>query len=262
MKRVWIPVVAVAALGALVVVARWEGRRQTDEQLRGLAQVRAAVGPLSSPALTAYRLSRPNTCLAYRRGAHPYALELCFDAAGRLVEASDRRGSVPKVFSLRFDPDAADVVLPQAETDPALGRLKKIAMVNIWSGVVSQVEVCVNSAHILSSLPVGPARAKMAEIAAVCAVAHRSVGDSAHLARDAGLSALEAAAEDLDTVLRDYGTAFEMLQPALDDSPSAALAALRRFERTEIALNDRMQEIVRHLHRAVPSLAASPRLEP
>src|SRR5262249_51204148 len=107
--RRWVLAVAgiVLVAGALLVVGRAERRHQVDQQLRGLAVVARLVGPLDQPQLTGYRLEPIFDCLVYRRGRNPYALELCIDKAGRLVEAIDRRGAVRHYYSLRSEPTAS-----------------------------------------------------------------------------------------------------------------------------------------------------------
>jgi hypothetical protein len=107
-RRLVPAVLALVLLVAVsVVVGRWEARRHAAEENRGIARVRAAVGPLESRSLSAYRRAPIFDCLLYRRGAHPYALELCFDRDGRIVEAIDRTGREPRIWSLREDPSRA-----------------------------------------------------------------------------------------------------------------------------------------------------------
>jgi len=53
----------------------------------GIAQIRALVGRLDSPSLDRYRLLPYFSGLLYKRQGNPFALELCIDAEGRVVEA-------------------------------------------------------------------------------------------------------------------------------------------------------------------------------
>jgi hypothetical protein len=128
MKRtgpVAIVVAALLVLGVLVVVGRSEGRRHAREENRGITEIRALVGPLDSPSLDRYRLLPQFSCLLYRRDSNAYALELCIDARGRVVEAIDRRDRrKPRIFTLREDPSAATVRVDRAEVDRLLGRLE------------------------------------------------------------------------------------------------------------------------------------------
>lgn len=110
------------AAAALVLVGRWEAQRQAAAQVRGLERVRAAVDRIDSPLLSAVRSSPGYDCLNYRRGAERFALELCVNAAGKVLDASDRRRDTPLVYSLRLDPSARSPVLPMGELRRALAR--------------------------------------------------------------------------------------------------------------------------------------------
>jgi hypothetical protein len=116
-------IVALVLVGAaLVLVGRWEAQRQTDAQVRGLERIRAAVGRVDSPLLSTVRSSPGYDCLNYRRGAERFALELCVNAEGKVLDASDRRGETPLVYSLRLDPSAGSPVIPLGELRRALAR--------------------------------------------------------------------------------------------------------------------------------------------
>lgn len=118
------PALAATAAVALVLVGRWEGERHADAEVRGMRGVLAAVGPLGNSSLDAFRVSLvPFDCLLYRRGSNPYALELCIDERGRLVEALDRRSGSLRVWSLREDPDASPIRFDRAEVNRLLRRL-------------------------------------------------------------------------------------------------------------------------------------------
>lgn len=79
------------ALAVLAVIGRSERTSWIDSQIAGMKRTRAAIGPLDSPTLTGYRVLPGFDCLVYRRGNDPYALELCVDGAGRVVQTIDRR---------------------------------------------------------------------------------------------------------------------------------------------------------------------------
>jgi hypothetical protein len=95
---------------ALVAVGRFERRHAKDDALGGIDRVRAAVGA-SRP--DAYRLTPTLACLLYGRDGHLFALELCYDLQGGLVEAIDRRGSSSKFWDVTYEPGVArDRVAP------------------------------------------------------------------------------------------------------------------------------------------------------
>jgi hypothetical protein len=122
-RRLVVVAVCCALLVAAVLVGGWEGDRFRDEMRAGIASVRAVVGPLDNPALTHYRLQDGLTCLVYGRDGNELALELCFDAAGRAVEAVDRRGADVERWSLRPEPDAASIRVDPAQVDRLRTRL-------------------------------------------------------------------------------------------------------------------------------------------
>jgi hypothetical protein len=117
-----------AALLALAVIAlapvgRWERGRMAAGEVRGMTRVLAEIGPLDSPALSGYRHFAPFDCLTYRRGEEPFALEVCVDGAGRVVEAIDRRSGDPKVWSLRNDREESTLRVDRAEVDRLLRKM-------------------------------------------------------------------------------------------------------------------------------------------
>lgn len=124
MRRRWAlsigGVLLVAAL--LVVLGRLERSRHADEQNEGIAQVRETVGPLGS-SLSGFRFLARFQCLVYQRGQNRFALELCVDRSGRVVEAIDRRGGDAEHWSLREDPELADVRVDRAEVERHIVRM-------------------------------------------------------------------------------------------------------------------------------------------
>ncbi len=101
-----------ALLAALIPLGRWEGRRAIEREQRGMAKVRAAIGPsLDAPTLSDWydEPSGAFSCLRYWVGTDPYALEVCFDRKGRLIEATDERSGLPRIWSLRYRPKAAKI---------------------------------------------------------------------------------------------------------------------------------------------------------
>ncbi len=108
---------AVAVLLVLVLVGSWERSRHADRENAGIEGVVAAVGPLDSPSLKGFRLLTHFQCLVYTRGRVEYALELCVDREGRVVEAIDRRSGEPEFWSLREDRARAEVRVDRAEVE-------------------------------------------------------------------------------------------------------------------------------------------------
>ncbi|MDQ5821472.1 MAG: hypothetical protein M3540_08535 [Actinomycetota bacterium] len=114
---------ALAVSAVLVVVGRWERSHRAADQSRGMRQVARAIGPLDSPSLDAFRVLGNFDCLLYRRGTNPFALELCVDRSGRVVEAIDRHGGKVRVWSLRDDPTRSAVRVDQAEVERLLDQM-------------------------------------------------------------------------------------------------------------------------------------------
>jgi hypothetical protein len=121
--------VLVLVLLALIPVGRWEARRHARHELAGIRAVLAAIGqPYDQPALDAYRQGVGNPgldCLLYRRGANRFALEFCFDGAGRVVEGYDRRGTGPKIWSIRETPASSDIHIDRPRLEALIDRLKQ-----------------------------------------------------------------------------------------------------------------------------------------
>jgi hypothetical protein len=129
-RRAAAAIAIVVAAVALVAIGRWERSRHVSNELRGMRAVQAAVGRLDSPTLDSYRVSLvPFDCLVYRRGSNDFALELCIDEDGRLVEAFDRRDGF-HVWSLREEPTASTIRIDRQEVDRLLHKLGVPAGVN------------------------------------------------------------------------------------------------------------------------------------
>lgn len=118
-----VAVVVLAAVSGLVVVGRWEGRRDAREQVEGMSHTLALIGPLDAPSLAGFRILPEFDCLVYRRGANPFALEMCVDAEGRVVETIDRRTETRHISSLRYDPASSTLRVDRREVDRLLRRM-------------------------------------------------------------------------------------------------------------------------------------------
>ena len=102
------------------LLGRHERASANAGERRGIRSVAArAAGKRPS----AYRLTAFADCLLYPVGRDPYALELCFDRAGHLAEAIDRRRGKPKIASLREHPEASTIRAPRSEVVRLLERL-------------------------------------------------------------------------------------------------------------------------------------------
>ena len=116
-------VAAAVALLALVAVGRWERGDRADGQIRKMLEVRREIGPLDSPSLRAYRLMGDFDCLLYQRGKNPFAVELCVDFDGRVIETIDRRHREPRIGSLRDDPTRSTIRVDRALVERLLERM-------------------------------------------------------------------------------------------------------------------------------------------
>jgi hypothetical protein len=110
---------AAAVLGVLLVacmpLGRWQAQRATAAERQRIERIAAEVGPLAARMPTAYRLATYD-CLLYPVARDAYALELCFDLRGRIVEAIDRRDirGMAKIGTLRYAPADAPIVVAPA----------------------------------------------------------------------------------------------------------------------------------------------------
>jgi hypothetical protein len=111
------------ALIALVPIGRWEDRRNAAAQVAGMKRVAAKIGPLDSRSLTGYRRDPAFDCLVYRRGANRWALELCVNGAGAVVEAIDRTGGRKRYWTLRDEQSASTFRVDRREVDRLLRKM-------------------------------------------------------------------------------------------------------------------------------------------
>jgi hypothetical protein len=131
-RSVGLAALAVLVLLALIPIGRWEAGRHARDELAGIHRVLQAIGPIDQRSLDAYRVGVGTDyaldCLLYKRGANPFALELCFErTSGRVVEAYDRRGDAPRIWSLREDPGSSDVQFDLARLKALVARLQQPA---------------------------------------------------------------------------------------------------------------------------------------
>jgi hypothetical protein len=98
----------------------WAGAKAGATRTRRIAASRRS----ARSSLDRYRLLPEFSCLLYGRHGNPFALELCIDAEGRVVEAIDRRSGSPRIASLREDPSAATVRVDRPEVDRLIRKLE------------------------------------------------------------------------------------------------------------------------------------------
>jgi hypothetical protein len=223
-RRVILAVVAVILLVALVPIGRWEARRQTATQQRGLAHIFAAVGPLGGSTLVALRPWPTYTCLSYRRGTLLLSLEICFDGNGRLIEASDRRGDTPRVYTLLLDRYAPTIVVPPARIALLARRVRRTILQSAWRGPARYLALCA-----------AKARTYAPDAARICAAAAPVVAEDAASAEAAGSPTVARAVRSIADLLRRYAaaiergpTAFEQGAPALEQRGRDITATLHR----------------------------------
>lgn len=123
MSPLRIALAAAIVFGALVGIGRWERSTDVTSQLSGMRRVVALVGPLDQRGLVGYRLQPGFDCLVYRRGTTLFALELCVDKTGRLVEAIDRRSPHRRIYSLREQPSSSTIRLDETLVKRLLDRM-------------------------------------------------------------------------------------------------------------------------------------------
>jgi hypothetical protein len=110
----------VVALALLVGVGRWEERHAARNEMAGMRTVLAAIGgDIDSPRLSGYRYGPPD-CLAYHDKTMLLAVQLCFDAEGRLIQSVDRRQEQPRYSSLEYEPSLSTIRFPRKRIDRLL----------------------------------------------------------------------------------------------------------------------------------------------
>ncbi len=121
--------ITVLVLLLLIPVGRWERDRHARSELAGIRRVLGSIGQMDQPSLDAYRVGvGPGMdCLLYKRGTNPFALEFCVDGAGRVIEAIDRTGDQPRIWSLREDPSASTIHVDRAKLEALIARMEKPA---------------------------------------------------------------------------------------------------------------------------------------
>lgn len=98
---------AVVAVLVLAVLGRHERATANSHEENG---IRATAALTDGRKPSAYRLTAFADCLLYPVQGDPYALELCFDRRGRLIEAIDRHTrSHTRISSVRYHPSLSPI---------------------------------------------------------------------------------------------------------------------------------------------------------
>ena len=114
--------VGVALLALLAGIGRWERARWLDSQRAGIASVlRTIDGRFLHSSLSDLYDDREGrvSCLRYAAGNDPYAMQVCFDPRGRLVETYDERSGRVVISDLHVEPKATGLGIE-------IARLKEI----------------------------------------------------------------------------------------------------------------------------------------
>ena len=124
MRRLLVPaLLALVALAALMAIGAWERERRASSQVEGMRSVLELVEPLDSPTLRGFRIFSRFECLVYERGRNDFALELCVDDDGRVIEAIDRRDGTAEIWSVRDDPTRSSLRVDRREVNRLLRRM-------------------------------------------------------------------------------------------------------------------------------------------
>ena len=122
-KVALLAVLALAVALVAIPVGRRERAREDAVQLARIAAVTQEVGPaIDNPTLSAYRADPGFLCLFYARGERYFALQVCYDAQGRLVETVDRRGATAVYGSVTYRPELAPLRVSTADVAGILLR--------------------------------------------------------------------------------------------------------------------------------------------
>lgn len=111
-RRTMVAVVgAVVLLALLAGLGRWERERWISAQNEKIGEIVGLIGPnYLVRTITDFwdeREWRRVHCLRYWYGGDPYALQVCFDERGRLIEAYDERSGTIEIADLGAEPTAA-----------------------------------------------------------------------------------------------------------------------------------------------------------
>lgn len=245
MRRRFVAAVLLASAiaASLVALGRLEASRAADAQREGLERAFELVSNrLAQP--NTYRLSNELACFIYGIGANAVAVELCFDPRGRLLEGSDRRDAVSRVFSLRFAPEEADIVVSATVLVRTLRAVVARALERIVGSVRTLVRRCrVPVLRLLAAPLSGLDRAKVRKVEAACALAAGELVYARNETATAGIRAIFAAAAELVQLVEAQARATHALAERGGES------ALRRYRAHSPARLAQMDRLVARMER-------------
>jgi hypothetical protein len=130
-------IVILVILVLLVPLGRWQAHRALAADQHQIERIAALAGPLGGQRLAAYRLATYD-CLLYQVGKDPFAIELCFDPFGHLVEAIDRRhyGFDPQIGSVQYTPSATSITVPPSRLLKLIQRAGGLRGVQLNGGLL------------------------------------------------------------------------------------------------------------------------------
>lgn len=130
MRRVLVLVlIAAVVLGALAALGRAERARWIESQRDGVQGVLDAVGGrflVRTVSDTFDDVWRPGvSCIRYAEGGDPYAMQLCFDGRGRVIEAYDERSGKVVIYDLHVEPDESRLRIDPDQLVTIKGYVRK-----------------------------------------------------------------------------------------------------------------------------------------
>lgn len=115
----------VLAAAVVVLVGRSQRGTERRKNLDGIAFLRSFVGSNLGKA-DDYRVAPGLYCLLYKANGRIFGVELCADRYGRLVEAVDRRGTLPVFYTVTPEPSVARQTLDLRVVARTIKKIQKI----------------------------------------------------------------------------------------------------------------------------------------
>lgn len=236
--------IASVTAASLVALGRLEAARAAEAQREGLERAFELVSNRIAQPNT-YRLSDELACFLYGIGVNAVAVELCFDRSGRLLESSDRRQAQSRVFSLRFAPEEADIVVPTTRLERALRNVVARALGLIVGRARVLIRRCSIPVERLLALPRSVRnRAEVTKAESICAQAASELIHTKNEAERAGIRAILAGVTELVRLLDAQARATYALAVEGGREPS-----MRRYRAATPARLTRMNRLIARLER-------------